>query len=191
MRLTVALEKELTFQALIFQPGSFSDSFAAALSIILPRGSGGGVMERAVTVPRAKRVFVVDDEFVIATTLALILRKQGFDASAYTSAKSVLETALVLAPDLLISDVAMPGLSGISLAMLIKDRYPQCKVLLFSGQAETADLLMQARRRGHDFLLLAKPVHPSDLLSRIRAFFPDARPALEQYKYRRISSVAN
>jgi len=39
---------------------------------------------------------------------------------------------------------------------------------LFSGQAATADLLEQARKKGHEFEILAKPVHPQDLLARIK-----------------------
>ena len=71
-------------------------------------------------------------------------------------------------PDLLISDVVMPQLSGIDLAIRVKEQCPACKVLLFSGQAQTADLLEVARIQGHDFELLAKPIHPADLLARIK-----------------------
>ena len=70
-------------------------------------------------------------------------------------------------PDLLVSDVAMPGLTGIDLAIQIKAQYPECKILLFSGQATTQDLLEDARSQGHDFQLLQKPVHPSVMLSTI------------------------
>jgi hypothetical protein len=46
---------------------------------------------------------------------------------------------------------------------------PSCKILLFSGQAATADLLDRARVQGHEFEILAKPVHPQDLLARLRS----------------------
>jgi hypothetical protein len=46
---------------------------------------------------------------------------------------------------------------------------PNIKVLLFSGQAAAADLLSQARLRGYEFELLAKPVHPKDLLKSLRS----------------------
>jgi len=115
------------------------------------------------------RVFVVDDEHVIASTLAMILRLQGgFHARAFTQPLEALEAARLDAPDLLISDVVMPLLSGIELAIQVREHCPDCKVLLFSGQAATADMLETARANGYDFDLLLKPIHPSDLLARIR-----------------------
>ncbi len=114
-------------------------------------------------------VFVVDDENIIASSLAMILRLQaGFEARAFTLPLEALEAARLEAPDLLISDVVMPALSGIELAILVRAHCPNCKVLLFSGQAATADLLETARSKGYDFDLLSKPIHPSDLLAKIR-----------------------
>lgn len=114
------------------------------------------------------RVFVVDDETVIANTLGMILRQQGFEAHSFNLPLEALTAARELMPDLLISDVVMPLLSGIDLAIQIREHCPDCKVLLFSGQAATAGMLESARASGHDFEVLAKPVHPTDLLKRIR-----------------------
>lgn len=114
-------------------------------------------------------VFVVDDEDVIATSLTMILRLQGgFRARAFNEPYKALEAARLEAPDLLISDVVMPEISGIDLAIQIRECCPNCKVLLFSGQAATVHLLEAARGNGHDFELLLKPVHPADLLIKIR-----------------------
>ena len=114
------------------------------------------------------RIFVVDDEFVIATTLATILERSGFDAISFTDPLKALKAAAVQAPDLLISDVVMPELSGIDLAIRLKQNHPDCKVLLFSGQAATANLLDVARSNGHDFEVLSKPIHPTEFLKKIR-----------------------
>jgi FixJ family two-component response regulator len=62
------------------------------------------------------RVFIVDDEHVIASTLAAILRMHGYSATFFTSPVEALATSRSGVPDLLISDVAMPGISGIDLA---------------------------------------------------------------------------
>jgi DNA-binding NtrC family response regulator len=114
------------------------------------------------------RVFVVDDEFIIASTLATILQRNGFDAVSFTDPLEALLAANEQAPELLITDVVMPALSGIDLAIRVRELSPQCKVLLFSGQAATANLLEAARSNGHDFELLSKPIHPTDLLRKIR-----------------------
>jgi CheY-like chemotaxis protein len=88
---------------------------------------------------------------------------------SFTNPLEALHAAEVDAPDLPISDVMMPELSGVELAIQMRKQTPRCKVLLFSGQASTADLLAEARRKGYTFHLLSKPVHPSDLLKQIRS----------------------
>jgi len=114
------------------------------------------------------RIFVVDDEHVIASTLAAILNMNGFSARFFTQPREALHAAQSDVPDLLLSDVTMPGLSGIDLAIQVRALCPRCKILLFSGQAAAVDLLVDARSQGHDFDLLLKPVHPTVLLSTIR-----------------------
>lgn len=113
-------------------------------------------------------VLVVDDESAIADTLTEILSRSGYAAVAAYDANDALETALLTPPELLITDVVLPGMSGIELAITIKRIFPDCKILLFSGQAATADLLERARTQGHEFEILAKPVHPTDLLAKLR-----------------------
>jgi CheY-like chemotaxis protein len=116
---------------------------------------------------RPKRVLVVDDEQVIADTLAAILRNTGYEAATSYSGLSALSQCAAFRPQLVISDVVMPGMDGIEMAILIKQRYPECKILLFSGQAATVNLLDRARLSGHEFELLAKPIHPTELLAKL------------------------
>ena len=117
----------------------------------------------------APRVLVVDDERVIADTLAIILNQQGYNASAVYSGTQAVDIARQERPDLIISDVIMPDMNGIEAAIQIRSFLPGCKILLFSGQAATADLLENARAQGHEFEILAKPVHPQDLLAKLRS----------------------
>jgi CheY-like chemotaxis protein len=114
------------------------------------------------------RVLVADDEKVIADTLAMILNQSGFNARAVYSGEKALELATTFEPDMLISDVIMADLNGIDAAIRMRELRPGIKILLFSGQAATADLLEKARARGYEFEILAKPVHPQDLLTRLR-----------------------
>lgn len=112
-------------------------------------------------------VMVVDDESIIADTLAEILNRSGYTAVAEYDGESALESALLMPPEMLITDVVLPGMSGIELAITVKRIFPDCKIILFSGQASTADLLAAARQDGHQFTLLNKPLHPQDLLVRV------------------------
>jgi CheY-like chemotaxis protein len=114
------------------------------------------------------KVLVADDERVIADTLAMILNQSGFEAKAVYSGEKALEIAASFVPDMLISDVIMADLNGIDAAIQVRALLPKIKILLFSGQAATADLLEKARAQGYEFEILAKPVHPQDLLNKLR-----------------------
>jgi FixJ family two-component response regulator len=123
--------------------------------------------------------FIVDDEELIASTLATILNLSGFRANHYSSADAALSDAAEFGPpDILITDVAMPGMTGVELALHFKIHYPDCKVLLFSGHASTVDLLSKARVEGHNFAILAKPVHPKDLIAAIGGLTRDSLPSI-------------
>lgn len=118
-------------------------------------------------------VYVVDDEQAIAETLTTILNHSGFVARGFCDPLQALSAAdLGPPPGLLISDVVMPRMSGVDLAVRLCRSFP-CKVLLFSGQALTANLLAPARALGFEFELLLKPVHPDDLLARLHHMLGD------------------
>ena len=114
------------------------------------------------------RVFVVDDQPTIASSLADILRLSGFSATSFTDPQEALEAACADAPDLVISDIEMPGLSGIELAIQLKEMRLGCNVLLVSGHPAAFDLVDRARELGHDFHVLAKPIGPRKLIAEIR-----------------------
>jgi DNA-binding response OmpR family regulator len=114
-----------------------------------------------------KRVLVVDDEHVIADTLTVILRKSGYEAATCYDAKDALEKCTSFDPSLVITDVSMPGMDGIDLAILLTKQFPSCRVLLFSGHLASEDRLEKARLGGHNFELLEKPMDPKILLARV------------------------
>jgi CheY-like chemotaxis protein len=113
------------------------------------------------------KVIIADDEKVIADTLAAIMNRSGFQAEAVYCGETAIQRAREIRADIIVSDVVMPGISGIEVAIQIRSILPHCKVLLFSGQAATTDVLEQAKAKGYTFEILAKPVHPADLLARV------------------------
>jgi DNA-binding NtrC family response regulator len=113
-------------------------------------------------------ILIVDDEPLVADTLAVILSRAGFATMTAYDGKTALKLAGNVPPELLISDVAMEEMNGIELAMAMVHALPECKVLLFSGHATNADLA-DARAAGYSFPLLSKPVHPAVMLRHIAA----------------------
>jgi CheY-like chemotaxis protein len=113
-------------------------------------------------------VLVVDDEPIIAETLTIILSEQGFEVVTANNGLTAVDEASRLKPDIVLLDVAMPRLNGVEAAKRILSAMPEVRILLFSGQAETADLLADAREDGFEFEVLAKPVKPEVLLRSLR-----------------------
>jgi DNA-binding response OmpR family regulator len=113
------------------------------------------------------RVLVVDDERNIADTLAQIFQLQGFDSRAAYDGSAALIAAQTFAPEVLITDVVMPGMSGWDVAMEYARLLPTCRVILFSGYVEmngSAD----AENIGN-VEVYTKPVPPRVFISRLRA----------------------
>lgn len=121
----------------------------------------------SVSAPRP-RVLIADDERAIADALRAIFQQNGFDADAAYDGQTAFELACACPPNVFVSDVCMPGISGVEAAIMISERMPWCRVLLFSGNAEAADLRNEAWLHGYNFEVLLKPVLPEALLARVR-----------------------
>lgn len=114
------------------------------------------------------KVLVVDDEPTIADTVVEILNEEGLEAIAASSGEGALAALDEFAPDVLLTDVVMPGMNGVELGIEIRKALPKCRILLFSGQSATVDLLKEARARGYEFEIVAKPIKPQGLVTLIR-----------------------
>ncbi len=115
------------------------------------------------------RIFVVDDQPSIASTLADILRLSGFDAVWFTNPHEALAAAKSDRPNLVIADIEMPRLSGIELAIELKEMHLDCDVLLMTGHPGYLDLLDRAEELGHHFRVLEKPIIIQKLITEIQS----------------------
>lgn len=115
------------------------------------------------------RVLVVDDEDPIAGTLEVILNQAGFVATAVNDGAAAVRIAATWHPDILLTDVVMPGLDGFETAKRICAVSPGCRVFLFSAQCTASERVQEYCAQGYEFEFIAKPVHPSELLARLRA----------------------
>jgi len=133
----------------------------------------------------SRRVLIVDDENIIALTLTKIFEGAGYEAKATGSAEDALDVMAIWEPALLVVDIMLPKMNGVELAIRIRKGYPACQVILFSGHGEASDWLLFAREDRPSFEVIAKPVHPRDLLilaahllNRKAASVSDARSSL-------------
>jgi CheY-like chemotaxis protein len=136
-----------------------------------PRNSGESLWDPADSCELKRerpKILIVDDQNLIADTLAEILGGVGFQAVAAYDGWEALDVASRFHPDWLLSDVLMPRMNGVELAIAIRQMYPKTAILLFSGQAGISEILKDGQRRGHEFELIAKPIHPLRLIERLK-----------------------
>jgi CheY-like chemotaxis protein len=120
------------------------------------------------TRPARPRVLVVDDEKLIADTCSEILEGAGFEAKAAYDGWAAMGMVAEFRPDYLLTDVLMPRMNGVELAIAINKMMPSVRILLFSGQAGISDILRRGHERGYEFELVAKPIHPTKLIERLQ-----------------------
>ena len=123
--------------------------------------------------PGQRRVLVVDDEPAVRTCLTILLESVGYDVDA---AQDGIEALLLIStntPDIVISDLNMPGMSGVDLLSEIRRRFPQVVTIAMSGAYENVNEL-PSEVLAHGFYAKGEPPRTlcgtlSQLLEGIRA----------------------
>ena len=133
-----------------------------------PAKSPHNIFAKSTGFAHHKTILVVDDERSIADSMVFMLSHSGYTAVAVYSGDDAVQRAKQLKPDLLLADVMMPSKNGIETAVEVCHMVPSCRVVLFSGHPDGRSLLEDALKRGYAFDCIEKPLHPEELLSRIR-----------------------
>jgi DNA-binding NtrC family response regulator len=109
------------------------------------------------------RVLVVDDEPGILETLQILLRNEGFEPHLAEGGKAALEKIAALSPDIVLSDVRMPGVGGVEVLAAARAHDPNTPVILMTAQA-TLQTAMQAVNEGA-FYYIQKPFRNDELIA--------------------------
>lgn len=115
---------------------------------------------------RALRIVIVDDDRDTVDMLSIILRDEGHVVHGFYAAKEVLPTVRVLRPDVMIIDIAIPGMSGYALAQAVRHSFPDVRrplLIAISGQWNDAPDRMIGAQMGFDHHL-AKPCEPAEVI---------------------------
>jgi PAS domain S-box-containing protein len=115
--------------------------------------------------PAGSRILVVEDNLAVGQFTSQLLEEMGYSVALAANAKAALD---LLAEDekgfdVVLTDVVMPGLSGVELAQLIAARFPACRIILTSGYS---NVLAEEGRHGFD--LLKKPYSAEELVAMLR-----------------------
>src|SRR5262245_37465897 len=133
---------------------------------------------------RKRRILVVDDDPAMRASIKVLLQNWGFEALEASDASEATDIAQKQEPDIVISDVVMPEISGLELLRTLKAGDPHRPVLLITAQS-SIDTAVEAMKRGaRDFL--TKPLTD---LPKLKALLDDAERELElRRKARRLTA---
>lgn len=111
---------------------------------------------------RAARILVIDDDKAVRTALRVNLGKAGFQVSLAEEGESALACLRQTKVDLVLSDVKMPGRTGLDLLPELREHWPQTPVVMMTGHGSVGDAVEAMRAGASDYII--KPVSRDELL---------------------------
>src|SRR3990170_713038 len=112
-------------------------------------------------------ICIVDDESSITSTVASILKDEGYQAIAFPDAESLWQKLDAMEPSLVLLDVWLPGIDGMQLLKRLHDRFPLLPVIMMSGHAGIESAVAAIKAGAFDFL--EKPLHLEVLLDKVES----------------------
>ncbi|MEZ5215818.1 MAG: response regulator transcription factor [Ilumatobacteraceae bacterium] len=122
----------------------------------------------------SERVLVADDDRAIRDSLVRVLTLEGYTAASVPDGASALSTIASDPPDVLVLDVMMPGVDGLTVCRVLRSERNRLPILMLTARTETSDRVVGLDAGADDYL--AKPFELEELLARIRALLRRARP---------------
>lgn len=131
--------------------------------------------EETAETARKRKILVAEDEFGLQELLAQVFTMEGYDVRTAVNGSRGYQVFLEFKPDLVLTDVVMPDISGIELARKIRIRQPKIKIIYISGffglRNVKQDLHEEVTRYGYH--CLAKPFKMSALLELVDSYLND------------------
>jgi two-component system response regulator HydG len=112
------------------------------------------------------RVLVVDDERAILETVEILLRGEGFAATVHQNGREAMARLDEIRPDVVLSDIRMPGFTGLDVLAAVRERDPEIPVILMTAQASLQSA-MKAVNEGA-YYYLQKPFSNDELVALCR-----------------------
>src|SRR2546425_12624690 len=124
-------------------------------------------------VSAARRILVVDDDPMVATTVQRVLRPEGYEVEVALGGAQALEQARAQRPDLVVLDLMMPGIDGLEVCRQLRAS-GDLPILMLTARSGTADRVKGLDTGADDYLV--KPFAYAELLARVRALLRRTPP---------------
>jgi two-component system response regulator MprA len=121
----------------------------------------------------ARRILVVDDDPMVATTVQRVLRPEGYEVDVALGGEQALQQARVHRPDLVVLDLMMPGIDGLEVCRQLRE-HGNVPILILTARSGTADRVGGLDTGADDYLV--KPFAYTELLARVRALLRRTPP---------------
>lgn len=122
-----------------------------------------------------RKILIVEDEPAILLGLSGQLRREGYDIVTATTGEEGYGAAISAAPDLILLDLMLPGLSGYEICRKLRERGNQTPILMLTARGEEADRVLGLDMGADDYV--TKPFSLRELLARVRALLRRAQSA--------------
>ena len=122
----------------------------------------------------ARRILVVDDDPMVATTVQRVLRPEGYEVEVALGGAQALEQARAQRPDLVVLDLMMPGIDGLEVCRQLRTE-GSLPILMLTARSGTVDRVRGLDTGADDYLV--KPFAYAELLARVRALLRRTPPA--------------
>ncbi|MCU1430343.1 MAG: Two-component system response regulator MprA [Actinomycetia bacterium] len=122
----------------------------------------------------ANRVLVADDDRAIRASLVRALELEGYSVVAVADGAAALDAARTEPPDVLVLDVMMPGIDGLTVCRVLRAERDRTPILMLTARTETSDRVAGLDAGADDYL--PKPFELDELLARLRALLRRANP---------------
>ncbi|GAG37850.1 unnamed protein product, partial [marine sediment metagenome] len=123
------------------------------------------------------RILIVDDEEIIRDSLSYILKSEGYEVEEADDGDTALEIILQKSFDLVITDIKMPKMDGISLLKKISNLQPETFFIIITAFASLETAINALRLGAYDYIM--KPLEFDDVLFKIKKLFDHKKLLLE------------
>ena len=116
------------------------------------------------------KILIVDDNRSLATVIQCMLEQKGYEVSSASDGSEGYSVYFQFRPDLVITDIQMPGENGLELISHIREKDPSVKTIYMSGNLEKFDRLLEEERKRFHINILSKPFIIEDLIKQVSEF---------------------